>query len=352
MQLRNNKIEQVSDRNLELIEAFNSQPYFIELDGFNLVIDKDVFPPDIGYASKFLAQVLKKYKPEVALDMGSGSGYLAFVLRKIGVPFVTAIDNHSPAIDCIYKNIKKNPEVVPIRVLKGDLFKPLDEEKIFDLIVFNHPYYPYTNNHIFGLEKDGGKVIIESFLSLAGHERVKKWQKYQNNNENEDKRELQFNVGEGNLRISPEFSLYWLYLFTPFLENEKSLNIPHVLFIKMQKLKRKKSVNLDEDTITSFAGIYFNDETFQRFWNRQEQIWCNGSKDFNEMDWKTYVHNITNLIYPVTSYSVNLELGLVREKLAREHEAKKSLEREINKERMFNHIYIPVFYNGLGFSDH
>jgi len=167
MQLRNNKIVQVSDRNIELIEAFNSQPYSIELDGFNLVIDKDVFPPDIGYASKFLAQVLKKYKPEVALDMGSGSGYLAFVLRKIGVPFVTAIDNHPPAIDCIYKNIKKNPEVMPIRVLKGDLFEPLDEEKIFDLIVFNHPYYPYTNNHIFGLEKDGGKTIIERFLSLA-----------------------------------------------------------------------------------------------------------------------------------------------------------------------------------------
>lgn len=155
------------DRDIELVEAYNRQPYYVALDGFNLVIDKDVFPPDIGYASKFLAQVLRKYKPKVALDMGCGSGYLAFVLRRMGVPHVTAIDNHSSAIDCIYKNIKKNQEVMPIRVLKGDLFEPLDEEKIFDLIVFNQPFYPYTNKPIFGLGKDGGRVIIKKFLSQA-----------------------------------------------------------------------------------------------------------------------------------------------------------------------------------------
>lgn len=147
--------------------AYNAQPYSICLDGFELVIDKDVFPPDIGYVSQFLAQVLKEHHPAVALDMGCGSGYLAFVLRKTGVPCVTAIDNHTPAVDCIRKNMEKNPEVKPIEVLKGDLFVPLNKDKTFDLMVFNHPLYPFTGNPIFGLGKDGGKVIINNFLLRA-----------------------------------------------------------------------------------------------------------------------------------------------------------------------------------------
>ena len=186
--------------------------------------------------------------------------------------------------------------------------------------------------------------VNQKWIRLAEHKRIRDWREYQNK---EVRKKLQFNdpaVGPRCDAVKQRFSpVFWLYLFDPFIEDSQSINIPHVMFVKMQKLQLKTSENLTEDTLSSFAAVYFNDEIFQRFWNRREQIWCNGSNDVNEMNLKAYVHHLQNFVYPVASYNVNLELNEEREKLAREREAKKFLEREINKERMFNHIYIPVF---------
>jgi release factor glutamine methyltransferase len=91
-------------RNKYLLEVRGRQPYTCRLDGLEILVKKDVFPPDIGMTSQLLAFALKAYRPAMALDMGSGTGYLAMTLKRAGVHRVIAADHHQPAIDCMKKN--------------------------------------------------------------------------------------------------------------------------------------------------------------------------------------------------------------------------------------------------------
>jgi hypothetical protein len=43
----------------------------------------------------------------------------------------------------------------------------VDKTLLFDLLIFNQPYYPAVEEVIFGLGNDGGKDIIHRFLSKA-----------------------------------------------------------------------------------------------------------------------------------------------------------------------------------------
>lgn len=150
-------------RDNQLAHIRQTQPYFAELDGLSLLVDVDVFPPDLGFTSRYLARELKKYHPQRALDMGCGTGYLALVMRKQGVPTVWALDVHEPAVICARKNAERN-ELTGVRVEQSDLFSAIDPGVVFDLIVFNQPYYPSTHEVIFGLGFDGGRAIIERFM--------------------------------------------------------------------------------------------------------------------------------------------------------------------------------------------
>lgn len=141
------------------------QPYKIILDGIKLRVCKDVFPPELGYTSKYLAKTLSNYHPFNALDMGCGTGYLAFKLKINGVNNVFATDNHPPAIKCTKLNASLN-KLESIKILHSDLFDTIPQIK-FDLIVFNQPYYPATKKVVLGCGFDGGKKITHKFLKKA-----------------------------------------------------------------------------------------------------------------------------------------------------------------------------------------
>lgn len=151
-------------RDTQLINIRRTQPYEVTLDDLSLVVDSDVFPPDLGFTSRYLAKTLAGYAPKALLDMGCGSGYLALISKKRGVPTVWALDVHEPAVICSRKNAERNG-LVGVRVEQSDLFSAIDEGVQFDLIVFNQPYYPSTHEVIFGLGFDGGREIIERFMA-------------------------------------------------------------------------------------------------------------------------------------------------------------------------------------------
>lgn len=153
------------ERDHQLFEYLAKEPYVTKLGGLVIDVSKDVFPPDLGFTSKYLGKVLKNYTPNSALDMGCGSGYLAMVLRKNGVPSVWAVDHHLPAIKCTKLNIKQN-NLVGIKVLQSDLFSAFPKSIKFDLVVFNQPYYPEQKT-IFGMGQEGGKKIIQKFLKAV-----------------------------------------------------------------------------------------------------------------------------------------------------------------------------------------
>ncbi|XXX80352.1 methyltransferase [Sorangium sp. So ce134] len=154
-------------RDAELHAIRRRQPYAIDADGLRLWVAEDVFPPDLGYSPRRLAAVLQRYTPRRALDMGCGSGYLALVLSKNGAREVWAVDNHPPAVACTKANVAGNPPL-RVRAVKSDLFSAIAPGTTFDLIVFNHPFYPSTTPRgVFGMRRDGGRAIITRFLSQA-----------------------------------------------------------------------------------------------------------------------------------------------------------------------------------------
>src|SRR5262249_53078980 len=80
------------------------QPCDLTLDGLRLTIDKDVFPPDLGRCAANMARLAREFRPNVALDMGCGSGYLALMMKSHGAGEVWAVDIHGPAVECARKN--------------------------------------------------------------------------------------------------------------------------------------------------------------------------------------------------------------------------------------------------------
>ncbi len=152
-------------RDTQLSQIISRQPYAFNINNLTLQIAKDVFPPDLGFTSHYLAQILKNFHPRTALDMGCGCGYLALVIKQLGTPHVYASDVHLPAIKCTKHNIQTN-HLSPITVMHSDLFTSIPQNQ-FDLIVFNQPYYPNTGNTIFGCGKDGGQQITTQFLTQA-----------------------------------------------------------------------------------------------------------------------------------------------------------------------------------------
>jgi len=158
------------ERDVELLEKRRQQPYDVQLRGLRLSIAESVFPPEFGASSQMLEEALRDLVHDMkhpgirsALDMGTGSGFLAIALAKAGVPDVWAVDLHQPAVACAEANAQANGVGSVVRVLHSDLFGALPVGRKFDLIVFNQPYYP-TPNETFGPAKDGGREIIHRFL--------------------------------------------------------------------------------------------------------------------------------------------------------------------------------------------
>lgn len=153
----------ISKRESELAVYLDKQPYMTELDGIKLEIAKNVFPSDFGLTSCFFGNfILQQDAVETALDMGCGSGYFAFLLKKIGCTEVIGVDFNIDAVKCASNNSLHNPLLHPVKFIHSDLFANVPAST-FDLIIFNFNYYP--SNGDFGLNADGGQEILKRFFS-------------------------------------------------------------------------------------------------------------------------------------------------------------------------------------------
>ncbi len=74
------------------------------------------------------------------LDVGTGSGALAILLRSMGASDVTGVDISSPSVALAAENELLNFPDAKIKFLAGDLFSPLTPgQDRFDKIIFNPP---------------------------------------------------------------------------------------------------------------------------------------------------------------------------------------------------------------------
>jgi len=157
------------ERSNFLLEKYAQQPYFCSINDYNIFIDKSVFPSDVSFGTKPLidaiTDVCLEKKIVRALDIGTGCGVLAIHLAKLGVPEVYAVDNHLVAIECAKNNFFNN-NVDDIVAFQSDLFSSIPKME-FDLIIFNHPFYPIKSINYFGTGEEGGNVLITRFLNEA-----------------------------------------------------------------------------------------------------------------------------------------------------------------------------------------
>lgn len=80
------------------------------------------------------------------LDLCTGTGALAVAAARAGAAEVTAIDISLRSAANAWLNAKRHG--ASVRVLRGDLFAPLDPDERFDLVVSNPPYVPSGSSRL------------------------------------------------------------------------------------------------------------------------------------------------------------------------------------------------------------
>jgi release factor glutamine methyltransferase len=114
------------------------------------------------------AENLQVERRDHILEIGTGTGLIAIIVSR-QCRTVTATDVNPQAIDCAVKNIITN-KAYNVKLKQGDLFEPVQNEK-FDLILFNTPYLPTSEEEMVDDELDAawdggedGRKVIDQFL--------------------------------------------------------------------------------------------------------------------------------------------------------------------------------------------
>lgn len=100
-----------------------------------------------------------------AIDVGTGSGVLAFMLAKKGFLKVTATDNNPNAVESVRRDVKRREPAPPIRAVKADLFAPAPPA---DLIVFNPPWTQGRVDEPFDAAVHATPDLMPRFFEAAG----------------------------------------------------------------------------------------------------------------------------------------------------------------------------------------
>jgi release factor glutamine methyltransferase len=130
----------------------------------------DVYEP--AEDSFLFAEHLDIVEDQRVLDMGTGCGILGILAAKRARE-VVAVDVNPYAVRCAKQNAQSNCVHGKMYFIQGDLFTSLNEEKKFDVILFNAPYLPsekYETDFWLGRAWAGGitgRYVIDRFISQA-----------------------------------------------------------------------------------------------------------------------------------------------------------------------------------------
>jgi Methylase of polypeptide chain release factors len=133
-----------------------------------------IYPPSED--TFLLQESIPKFRRNLAIDVGTGSGYLAFFLSEF-VNYVIATDIELDAIKYALNNLKTK-NIYNVDFVVTNLFDCF-RENIFDLIIFNPPYLPFngkkTDLDVQTVLNFKGKNIIIEFLSKLKKGLKKRW---------------------------------------------------------------------------------------------------------------------------------------------------------------------------------
>ncbi|MFL6719006.1 MAG: methyltransferase [Burkholderiaceae bacterium] len=138
------------------------------LDGERIHPHYGVFSPVRGEYLDLVAQApLPSPLPELAFDIGTGTGVLAAILARRGIARVVATDMEARALACARDNLERLGLMQQVELLQADLFPPGHAS----LIVCNPPWLPARPSSV--LEHaiyDPDSRMLKGFLNgLATH---------------------------------------------------------------------------------------------------------------------------------------------------------------------------------------
>lgn len=124
---------------LPLLRIYLSSPVKYKQGDLVLLIPPGVFHPGFFFSTNYLGKTMRQMdlKGKTLLDLGTGSGMLAFIADNAGAK-VTASDISLTAITNLRHNLKLNGR--EFKTIHSDLFDDFPNEK-FDWVVINPPYY-------------------------------------------------------------------------------------------------------------------------------------------------------------------------------------------------------------------
>lgn len=135
--------------------------------GNTFEISDNVFNPKYYYTSKFMAKHLTITPEDFVLDMGTGSGVQAITAGRTASK-VVAVDINPEAVKFARKNVVTNGLEETVSVVEGDLFSPLEEKPLFDVILFTPPYLEGEPQSDFDHALfDPDKALLKKFFNEA-----------------------------------------------------------------------------------------------------------------------------------------------------------------------------------------
>ncbi len=132
--------------------------------GMDIKVNKDVLSPrpETEYLVEECSRIIKEYNLKSVLDVATGSGAIALVLKRDNDVSVTGVDISYKALEVAKGNASKNE--LEITFVQSDLFSNVEGK--FDLIVSNPPYI--ATDVVAGLQTE--VKDFEPMIALDGGE--------------------------------------------------------------------------------------------------------------------------------------------------------------------------------------
>jgi SAM-dependent methyltransferase len=111
----------------------------------SLFVGEKVLRPDKSYVSKYLTLWLASasaiYRGKRVLEIGCGSGVQSVTMAIRGARNVVATDISGWAVRSCVQNVHRLRLLKQFSIRQGDLFAPIEQGELFDVVLFNHPFF-------------------------------------------------------------------------------------------------------------------------------------------------------------------------------------------------------------------
>ena len=122
------------------LQFYYRKPRKYTYQDIKVIVHPEVFPPHLTLSTKILLDYISEIELQnkTFLELGCGSGIISLLARKKGA-IVTASDINKTALAYLERASEKNH--LEVSCIYSNLFESL-QEKQFDYIIINPPYYP------------------------------------------------------------------------------------------------------------------------------------------------------------------------------------------------------------------